>query len=206
MIKNLKILGLTVVAVLAFGVVAASAASAAVEFHGSEAGLNLTGEQTVKNVFTTDAGTVECEKAVFTGTTTALAAPTQQVHPEYKECTVEFLGFHLEAPVNTTGCDYVLHAAGGAVDIVCGSGSEIVVSAPGCTVDVPGGQTVNSVSYANEGTAPNRSVVVTSNVNNIQYTEHGSFPNTCAHSGEATTGGTYTGAVTVEAPGDIWVE
>lgn len=145
MIRNLKALGLAVVAVLSMSAFVASAAQAEattdkfkaetgnypVSFHGSSAAGN--------EVFTTEAGKVECASS-YTGSA-GEAAQTVTSHPVYTGCKA--FGF-LEATVNTTGCDYTFNLTTkietdkyvAHVDVHCESGKSIVITAATCEVNV----------------------------------------------------------------------
>jgi hypothetical protein len=211
MIRNLKALGLALIAICAMGAVAASAASA-VEFHSEKTSTALSGSQVNVNKFTTDSGEITCAKATFSGTTSAVntTEPTQTVTPSYSECHLIFI-FTFNVTVDMNGCAYVLHA-NGEVDIECptveGKQKVIEVTAPSCTVTVPAQTGLKGVTYTNEGKGTGRTVTVNSNVTGIKYEEHGSA---CENETELTKNGTYTGSVKVsgkvgsEAVG-IWVE
>jgi hypothetical protein len=143
MIRNLKVLGLALVAVLAMSAMVASAASAS-QYTGSAYPTTGTGSNTAGNeTFTTPGGTVQCDSH-FEGTLAA-ASSTLTVTPKYTNCVA--FGF-LNATVNMNGCDYLFHsgpAQGGGVyfhtvDIVCPAGKSIVITAGTCVADV-GGQT-----------------------------------------------------------------
>lgn len=199
MIRNLKVLGLAVAAVLALTALAASAASAA-EFHGEEGNLTLSGTQTTINVFRTDAGEVTCKKASFSGTTTAATVTSVTVTPSYSECHAIFFGLTVNVTVDVNGCAYII-GANGHVTLECPENKHIEVTAPGCTTTIKAAnnQTMESVSFTNEGTTTGRSIIVDSNITNIAYEEDTVGTNTCASPGKATTGGIYTGSVTVSA-------
>jgi hypothetical protein len=196
--RNLKVLGLTLLAVFATAAVMASAASAA-EFHH-------TGEENARtmasnagqgaHVFTAGLiGSISCNTATFTGTKfLSSTSPTVEVSPSYSGCT--FLGIS-NVEVKMEGCTYEFYAEGaapsyaGKVVIKCPEGKKINFTASGCRVEV-GPQTVNSVSYTN---LENETVKVTSNVTGITYT--GSL--TCPGATGTHSDGTYSGVAIARA-------
>jgi hypothetical protein len=204
MIRKMKVIGLAVVAVLALTAVSASAASAA-EFHSEVSSTKLEGSQTTANIFAITGTSVKttCAVATFAGTQTGLTSPTATVHPTYSgtgggKCELSPLG---EAEVvtgtATAGCNYVLNATSGAVEIECTSGKSIEIKAPGCTIKIAGGQTVNGVTYTNTGSGTTRGITVTANVSGIAYTSSGLLCGTFGISSSGTNS-TYTGAVAVK--------
>jgi hypothetical protein len=198
MMRNLKALGLALVAVFAMSAVAASAAQAEHKFTSESTTTYLLGEQKTKNVFTTSGGTVECTGAKFEGgpfSGTELKSVT--IHPTYTGCTA----FGLNATVETTGCNYIIEAAGkeemGTAKVECEEGKLIRIKPLGCEVTVgPQTPTTPTVSFTNESTGKTADVLVTAEVGGITYTSSG-FP--CGPSG---TNGTYTGSVTTKGYSD----
>jgi hypothetical protein len=191
MIRNLKALGLALVAVAAFAAFASASASAA-EFHSEGKGTTLTGAQETVNTFTANAGTTHCQSAKFTGTTsgTSTTQATQKVTPAYTECKLTaFGGESLNATVDV-GCEYNL-SANGPVNIECGT-SSMRVTAPFCTITV-NGQEVNKASYSNVGTGTTREILVKSEVTGLKYTQS-AF---CPTGGGTFENGTYNGTVKV---------
>ncbi len=173
MTRNLKILGLALVAMTALGAVSAQSAFAAEEFlhwHPGEANphaVGLTGEQhtTEPNQVTrlfngsgVEKANFTCKKLKLEGTVegvthespeTGLTVTTQTVtlHPVISECTSTFGG---ALTVKTNKCH--LHfegketAAGGVqpAGIECGAGESIEITASGCTIKV-GSQAASTV-------------------------------------------------------------
>jgi hypothetical protein len=141
MIRNLKVLGLALVVVLAMSAMVASAASAS-SYTASSYSATTTGSNTAgKETLTTVGGTVQCDSH-FQGTL-ASANSTLTITPKYTNCVA--FGF-LNATVDFMGCDYLFHsgpAQGGGVyfhtvDIVCPEGSgPITITAGTCKVDIP---------------------------------------------------------------------
>jgi hypothetical protein len=167
MIRNLKTLGLALVAVMALGVVGASAASAA-EFTAESYPAYAEGTGGAEE-FTTEAGTVKCSTSSYEGATMGEATASYAVHPTYSGC--QAFGF-VEASVNTNQCDYVFNSVTGSgpysskVDISCSGGSTIVITAATCTAKVGGQTGLSSVTLTNNG----GNVEANPNVTNIAYT------------------------------------
>ncbi len=119
MIRNLKVLGLAVIAVLALGAFSASSALA-VEFHSDSRTGNtwLTGETNTgagvgtTHVFDAAGSTITCKKATFSGTQAGNTAADVTMAASYSECTVHVGGFSLAATVNMGGCAYTFNANG----------------------------------------------------------------------------------------------
>src|SRR6059036_2059114 len=103
MIRNIKLLALTALAALAVTAVAASAAQATTTFTAGSTSGTITGTQTTKQVFTTNAGKVECTTAHQEGKFTAASFTTLTVTPTYSGCTA--FGF-IGATVTMNGCTY----------------------------------------------------------------------------------------------------
>jgi hypothetical protein len=203
MSRNLKILGLAVVAMLAMSAVAASAASAKHHFNAPNAPTDGTGTQTTQNIFQTPAGEVKCNTATFSGTQGAVNANEVTVAPHYTNCTAFFFTAH----VNMNGCTYKFTTPTGTVNstqftgepphIICPAGAQIqiTVTVPfaHCTINVPAQTpTSGNVTYQNQGAGTTRDVLVTSGVTGIHSTGSGGV---C---GGASTNGSYTGSVTLK--------
>lgn len=211
MTRNLKALGLALVAVLAIGAVAAQGAMANVEhtFTSKVQNTDYTGHATTNHTFSAGGVSVVCEEAAFTGSEEGKATHTLPAAAEYSECSV---GGILEAEVNMMGCEYVFHtetteeeapqATPGveAADVTLECPSEATnggptIIAPGCTLDIQPNQTLHGVHYEND----NGNVIVEAKVHKIMYdvTEEG----LCGLVGleEGThSDGTYEGTATVE--------
>jgi hypothetical protein len=168
MIRNLKVLGLALVAVLAMSAMVASAASAS-QYTGSAYPTTGTGANTAGNeTFTTPGGTVQCDSH-FEGKLAA-ASSELTVTPKYTGCVA--FGF-LNATVAFNGCDYLFKAGaslgGGAynnsVDVVCPAGSgPVTITAGTCKVDVPAQTGLSNVKTTNLAAG---TVTVQPNVTNI---------------------------------------
>jgi hypothetical protein len=173
MIRNLKVLGLAVVAVFAMSAVVASAAMAE-NFHSESSPTTLTGEQSATHEFTTSVGTVTCTTAKFSGNVTGTSVSEVSVHPTYEGCKLS--GININVTITTTGCNYRFYnvaSKSGPVDVVCETGKEITVSGPGCTVKVPGQTGKSTVSYTNNGSGTGRTVTVTAAVEGLKYSTSG---------------------------------
>jgi hypothetical protein len=197
MIHKLKTIGLALAAVMAFAAISASAASAANEFHSAVAHTSLSGEQVGEDVFTTNAGTVKCKKASYTGTSSTATVSGQTVAPSYSECTA-FGGF-LNATVDPNGCTYTFTVSkfpAGDVDITCPAGKVIEVTTFACDVKVfP--QKKSGITYTNVA-GPPKHVTVDVALTGLHYQQTGTnFP--FCNGGDGTfTNGTYTGKATIK--------
>jgi hypothetical protein len=165
MMRNIKMLGLAVLAISAMGIVGASAAQAGVGELHVETGPNadITGEQTEQHVFLLTEFGVEtrCTQALFEGTISgAVAGQTTATEatltPQYTGCT-SFFGS--SATVNMNGCKYTI--TGGKseltaeVDITgCTSGKGIEIVTSLCTVKVPVQTGLSHIVFANVAGPP----------------------------------------------------
>ena len=184
MIRNLKSLGLALMAVAAFGVVGVSAASAA-EFHSEGATTTLTGTQTSQHVFTTTAGTVKCNTATFSGTQSGATTQFVTVTPFYSGCIA--FGF-INVPIHVNACTYTFDANNsGQVEIKCPAGKAIEMTAPGCTTTIGAQKGLKSRTYTNEGAGTTRELTVHTNIAGIHYVECGT----------TRTNGTYVGTTKI---------
>ena len=167
MIRNIKALGLALVAVFAMSAMAASAAQAA-EFTAAEypATITATPDGTGKQVFTSGplGGKVRCN--TVSGTSTLAGASTEMLAEEIEytgECKA--LGL-LPATIHMNGCKYRFTVSG-SVHIECPTGASITVviyqfgttpaehGNPEKVTEVIhlGSQTVNGITYHNIETA-----------------------------------------------------
>lgn len=172
MTRNLKVLGLALVAVLAIGAMAASAATAATagKFTASSYPVHVFGEDT-DDTFTVSENTLACTKATFTGQ--ASEASTQlDITPVYTGCTNNGVD-----PVTVTmnGCFYrftagtatapsgTTHTAHGSVHIICEPGKVIEIhrysshanhtaGITNCTITVGPQAASGSVTYTSHTT------------------------------------------------------
>jgi hypothetical protein len=192
MIRNLKTLGIAVVAALGIVALAASVASATGgQFHSEVEHTEIVGEQETRNTFTVNAGTVHCDIAVFEGTASQATTTQLTIAPTYDSCVITTGLEILEAEVDMNGCHY-LFTPSGQVHLTCPS-APIRVTAPLCTVTVHP-QTVEKVDYINVGEGAGRSTTVTSTATKLAYTQS-AF---CPGGGGSFTNGTYSGSVATE--------
>ena len=185
MTRNLKALGLALLAVFALSAVAASAASAATDvFTSSVEKTDITGHSTNKSKFTAGGTPVKCETATYSGTTKSKEVSEVTVHPVYEGCIAAET---FPATVDTHGCDYRLtgdtvegHAS---AHIECTSGAiKITVFETAAhenllmTISVPP-QTVRGIAYdTKEDEAGHKYLTVTSTVEGeIESTCEGEF-------------------------------
>ena len=173
MTRNLKALGLALVAAMALSAIGAQGASAVVEhsFRSDSAtgSTILTGsiETSTKDKFFPSAGStpIECSVGTFSGTVSENPADTVTVHPKYSSCK---LG-NATAHVTTEGCNYIFdsdttqatsHSTSSehaAVSIECESTHEITVTVTGICVlhftdessSSPVNQSLHGVRYTN---------------------------------------------------------
>lgn len=200
--RNLKALGLALVAVLAMGALTASAASAHVFTSDSESGTTyFTGVDEVQNEFSTPAGTVTCTEVSFKGQAAGTEQSEVTVHPTYNSCTHSILG---AVTVETTGCDYLLKGAtDGAsmatVKVVCESGKAITIKTSiGCDLKISEQSIGSAVSYANKGGGGEpEDITVTNTATGIKYSKVATSFGACFFVGGNGSDGEYKGPVTV---------
>jgi hypothetical protein len=175
MIRNLKVFGLTVMAVFALTAVASSAAQA-IEFHSEIENTTVTAntEAGSNSVFDAAGASISCSSATFTGSQALKTSATLTVTPTYTGCT--FLGV-LNVPVKMNGCQYTFNA-NGEVAVTGASCTAITFEATGCKVEVGKQSNLKEVTYTNilgNGTTT-REVTVTPHVTGITYTSSGLCP------------------------------
>jgi hypothetical protein len=220
MIRNLKALGLALVAVFAMSVVVASAASAS-EFtglngKGAHEGGTFSGTQTATHLFnatgSSEFGQVTCETATFAGTSANGTDTNPTVTPTYEKCHVVLGSTKFPVDVRTNGCTYKFSITGGSEDkftgtaaVECPTASPIeveVTTAGGGTkkcLDTIGPQSgLNNVTYENNTAAGD--LVVKTETNNVVNTTSGGLLNCGVSNGEHKTG-SYQGSTTVSATG-----
>ncbi len=200
MIRNIKALGLAIVAVAAMSVVAASAAQAS-ELHATVPNqANVTGEQVIAHKFqlTKSGAVTQCTQASFEGTITNTGQSQQQtteqeltVTPTYSGCKT--VGINSQVLMN--GCKYTItgsHTPQGGqaqttaltawVDVTgCTAGKAIEIKLSGCTVTVPEQTTLSHLKFKNiaevqhqpSGQITPHHVEVEVDVKGITYEFHG---------------------------------
>ena len=177
MIRNIKVLGLAIAAVLALSAVAAGSASAAA-FHSSESPTIITGTQTGNHVFDAASDTISCTGATFKGTVTGTEVQSIQTEAAYTGCSF----FGVAVSVNMNGCQYEFNANGEVAVInkpsrncstepITFKASFLGVS---CTIKVGPQVELKSATYdSTEKEETNGTVTVTPAVNGIAYTQEG---------------------------------
>lgn len=215
--RNLKVLGLAVVAALALSGVVAQAALAVdhtFEVTASSADLKATnslhgpeGEETSAHVLSAGAAKISCAEAHFSGKAPTQTADSVTLKPEYKNCTI---GAN-PAQVVVNGCEYTFDSdttanpaettsgESGTV-VVCKGGGTIEVKAAGCIITFGEQGPLHGVTYTNEGSEPT-GVGTTAHVFGIKYTTNKVFA--CQLAGFPASGagsnGTYLGNATLKA-------
>ena len=219
MTRNLKVLGLALVAVFAMTAVFASAGQGATKLTCASYPCIITGHpiehnKTKLHTFTLNTGTsISCTTVTFEGTI-AKAADNESVTitPTYDSCSTAAGG---PVTVNMNGCDYVFHGgsetvgephhfAGGLADLKCPAGGPTVVifanatdhaaNKPACTITVTPENNLSENTYTNT-TEPIDDVDVTSTVN-TKVTKTGVL---CGAAATAV----YTGGTTLTAWEDL---
>jgi uncharacterized membrane protein len=214
--RKFKMLGATLVAVLAVGAAAAPAASAA-EFHSESETTFLTGIQAKENIFTFSGGTFKCKFAGLDGEYMGKTQLTYTVSPTYADCSA----FGQSVVLDMNECHFGYGASTavsppvhyeGKAQIACPEGKQIVITVGSptvqCTIKIGSQTPSGSTDYTNEGSGGSRNILVTSTTTGIVYTSSGGI---CGKSGAAST---YTGSTTFKGYADaahtqqtgIWVE
>jgi hypothetical protein len=177
MSRNLKVLGLALVAVFALSAMVASAASASV--FTSTSGATVTANQIGSHKFTVTGQTVTCTTAHFTGTASAASFETIEIYPTYENCTAS--PFNTSATVTgfatgpgKEGCKYVLNANGSAA-LSCTTGKDVTVNAGPCVVHVPAQTFATGVSYTNGTSGGVGDVTAKFEIKNIKSTHTDGF-------------------------------
>jgi hypothetical protein len=203
--KQLKIIGVLMVALFALSGVAN--ASAAV-FHSEVEETFIFGEQEGENIFHTESGNVKCKKESFTqngikGTKVGennFTIAKVNVSPAYGECTA----FGQAAIVDINGGSFTItptSATSGTVVIDQGTAPiQITVPTGACNVTIAAQTPTGSVALANVGAGATAFIKLTAGVTGIAYTVDSTSgkgpgePTTCGTVG-AHTGAEYTGVV-----------
>jgi hypothetical protein len=192
--RNLKALGLAIVAVMAFAALAGSASAA--EFHSEVAHTEIIGSPVATDVFTFNAGTVKCAEATYSGTqTTGVTSSEVTLTPKYGGCTA--FGF-IGATIDVNGCDFrYTPIANPILHIICPS-KPIEITTPTCDIAI-GTQTVNSgVTYIDNAVGTTREITLRLALTGLIYThDPTSFPN-CTGGAGTFTNGTYSGETTIK--------
>jgi hypothetical protein len=185
MIRNLKALGLLVVAAFAMTAIGASAAHAQpANFQAGSYTATVRGVQTTENTLSNGIRSVSCATANLTGGLPA-ASTTITIESSYSNCTGNG---NTTATVTTNGCDYTLHVVTktatdtgtGSVTIMCPPGQAIQVDiwATGkahnepklCRLEVPEQGPVGGIEWHDiTPAAPaKKTVLLTLNINTLR--------------------------------------
>lgn len=159
--RNLKALGLALVATFAMSAVAASAAQAnftqpqgqPAVFTGKEEG------GPTKNFFQitgVNGPKTHCEETKYEGTLAA-ASSELTVTPHYTKCKATSGGITIDTNIDLNGCHYIFYVdtknplggGTGSVEIVCPTGGQIEVTTSLCDTDIPPQKIVGGVTYKN---------------------------------------------------------
>ena len=144
--RNLKTLGLALIAVLAMSAMVASAASAAT--FTATAGARITATDSGDFRFTVTDQTITCGNVVFTGTAPAASFTSITMFASFNDCTgvttAVVTGF------GGGGCDFVFYASGTA-DLVCPAGKDVTVDMGPCVAHIPGQAGLGTLTYTNNG-------------------------------------------------------
>ena len=218
MTRNLKVLGLALVAMFTLGAVTASSAFAVDHFTAEKEKAVLTSTVSENNVFKITTGAenppkVECKTSKFSGTFVT-SATTVTVFPTYKgtvkkEVDENHCTFGAgKAEVELNGCDYDLTGEttkedktgkvgkDAVVSVTCPKEKEITVKTNlGCTLHIPEQTpTEGGVVYTNITHLGKKAIEVTATVTGITYTSTGAL---CGAAGISSEGNNadYTGTV-----------
>jgi len=219
MIRNLKALGLALVAIFAMSAVVASAAHAtAASFSWDSGTTRLTGTAasiadggTQKTTITGGALSISCDTvyanasvagtsatSITTDTKITYTNSAEEAAGEKHTCTNNLGG---KVTLSTTDCNYRFNAgetvtassSKGTMDIVCPAGSTgfTVTSAGLCTIHTFAQNGLGPVNYSTM-TGPPEDITIEFNITNKTYTHTG----LCGNATKAD--GTYTGKITVK--------
>jgi hypothetical protein len=207
--KQLKIIGVLMVALFALSGVANASAAA---FHSEVTETSIFGEQEGENVFTTASGNVKCKKSTFTqnnimgtGSGTNFSIADVTAIPVSTDCTA----FGQAATLDMNGGAFTItpiSATTGSVVIVQGTAPiEITVPTGACDVTIAGQTPTGDADLANTGSGASAFIKVTLTLTGIAYTVDSTaeppkgtgVSTTCGTVG-AHTGGGFTGVVNVK--------
>jgi hypothetical protein len=211
--RNLRVLGIVLVAALAIAAVAAQSAFAS--YHSEVDTTNIKGQQNGENVLTTDVGNVQCTSANFGG---SVKGATKLGVKDFTAATLDIDGTYGKATgigkcvlgaqaveISTLGCTYEFPTAvskvASKVQIGCVGGKNIVIKDTAglkCEVLLGTQTTGGSVSFSNLGSGAEREVQATSAMSGITYSWTAGCPNAKGKAGK-NTNGTYTGKIDLEA-------
>ena len=191
--RSIKMVGLAVVAVLAFSAMAAASASAE-KFIASAAGLKFTGKSNGTQIFTDKSGAtpIECTEVKPEGTNAAVETTEEKVNTNYSSCKASIAS----ATISTAFYTFLTNGSSMGVNgvSILTTPITITVAALKCKIVVAAGQTfagTGEIAYSNNTAS---TIEVKSKVTGIasEVTEAGS--SLCGKAGEKNTTGTYTGS------------
>src|SRR6476619_3872859 len=222
--RKLKALGLALFAAFALSAMTASGASAAEEFHSSEAHtiLDVTqdgteGSITGQQIFETTVGKLSCTGVEASVTLTAKTLSEITAVPTYTKCNkIENGAEGLVTHVKFTSCDYLFTSKKSGthsqVHIQCSTpgdhihvnatflGSEIL-----CMTIPPQTPTSGGVVYHNLGEPPaTRTITIEVTVEGIEYTEKGACGSSTVNNGKYFGNVLVQGTNTNNEETDIW--
>jgi hypothetical protein len=217
MTRNLKVLGLALVASFALSAMVASAAQAESFWFTSEiASPTITGSQKAAffDKFKTDSGTVTCEKATYTGSATGTTSATITIIPKYEEC--EIAG--VPAKIDMNSCDYIFtqhtkiettkYTVTTTINCTGTNEIKVTITPPGgtvkCTINIPH-QTIATGVTATNGTSGGKADITADvSINptfaatgGITYSETAGTGTGACTTKSDTTNGTYIGEATL---------
>ncbi len=176
MTRNLKALGLTILATFAIDAGAASIASAA-QFHSEGNETELSGKLGKPFSFSMSTGTVKCSTGSFTGKMSATTTTTIAVIPTYSGCTG---AVGTIAKVSTNGCEYVFHTEGegtGSISVVCPKEKELTITEENwlgediCTIHIHANSGLGTGTFTNVGTGTTKEITIDVEIHGVTYTE-----------------------------------
>ncbi len=198
MMRNLKVLGTALAAVLVLGAAFASFASAADDLTAEKYPVKITGNNDPSSaILKTTAGSHECTTSTLTATllNSSSSTPSLTVTPDYSGCTC--LG--VACTIDMNGCDYtvlmIIAETKSLVIIHCTVGNEITLTSSKCVIHIPAQENLGTITWKNIGAGATREVTGTIAINEkIKYSHtEGSGIGKCT-TGSGTTG-SLTGSV-----------
>jgi hypothetical protein len=214
MTRNLKALGLALVAAMAIGAIGAQGASAVVE-HSFRSGLTetvLTGKsesysnanhESMEVLTATEGLTVECY-GTYEGKQVGQTLDEVTVHPKYNTCkggvTVHTNGcnYRFDSDTATSTAHFSATEEHANATLECSEGhTGIEITRPGCYIFFPP-QTITGIRYTNVTHSSKSALTVSATVRTIEYTvTSGSFCGLAGHGAGTYTTGKLDGKVEV---------
>lgn len=178
--KNIKLLGLACIAMLALAAMLGAAVASASQFRGEAypvafKGKGGTAESEVlyfKGNGGIKGGTFRCEEGSLTASASAASSAVSLV-PSYGACTISGTG----ATFKPNGCSFVLHSTNesapykGTMDIACAKEGEVLeASNAECKLTIPAQSGLGGVSFTNSGKGRARTILSIANLTGLKYT------------------------------------